>query len=199
MKKIAHILVFLISIHFTQAQVLNGTLTVNYGSFNITQDALSTVKEAGLDDTESETKIETIPADNLIGFILNPSTGLLGLPVSSEQNCTSAIYLYQVYINTVGAPANAVIKARTQTDSGIVYPPSLIDTFNLRSLTPNTVGADGDGYITIPNNPSLAKKVFEFKGCRTDIPIQFLISPSALTPGGNSTFQVFYTITATII
>ncbi len=198
MKKIL-LIALLLCFQIGFAQVLNGTLTVNNGSFNITQDAFSSVTEAGLDDTDSEGRIETIPQDNLIGFVLNDSTGVLGAPVTSEQNCTSAVYLYQVYIHTTGAPVNAVIEARTQTDSGVVYPPSIVDILNLRSLTPNTVGADADGYIPIPNNASQAQKVFEFRGCRTDIPIQFRVSPSVLTPGGNSSFQVFYTITATIL
>lgn len=199
MKKSMAFIFMFFSVQFIFSQVLSGTLTVNYGSFNLTQDVTNLVTEAGLDDTVSVNKIETLPEDNLIGFIIDESTGVGGAPVSSEDNCTSAVYLYQVYIHTTGAPVNSIIQARTQTNSGTVYPPSLVDTFGLRYLTPNTVGADPDGYITIPNDASQAKKVFEFTGCRTDIPIQFRLSPSVLANGGNSTVQVFYTITATVI
>ncbi|WP_341200444.1 hypothetical protein [Croceibacter atlanticus] len=197
MKTYLNIILFLAGIQLINAQVQDGTLDIN-GSPNFAQSI--TTMEAGLDDVE----LISSNTDPLVSFILNPTTNpITGVTTSSELNCET-VYLYKVFLHTVNAPQGAIVKAKTFDNSGQRFPlVSNYDTllpilqyFGPRNLTAETNGADADGFITIPNDASQAIKVFEFKGCRQDIPVEFRVSPNVFTPSGSSIFQVYYTITA---
>ena len=196
MKKIIYTLLISFATQLGFAQVQDGTLTIN-GTVDFSQ--IAATMEAGLDDTESFNSA----LQPELTFILNPTTNPFGGTTSSEQNCET-VYLYKVFIHTVNAPANAIIKAKTFDNSGQRFPlvsnydgllPAL-QYFGERDLTAETNGADIDGFITIPNDATQAIKVFEFKGCRQDIPIEFKVSADVFTPSSTSGFNVVYTITA---
>ncbi|RIA08553.1 hypothetical protein OE09_0368 [Flavobacteriaceae bacterium MAR_2010_72] len=196
MKQYLNYILFIIGIQFVTAQVQDGTLTIN-GTVDFSQ--VTATMEAGLNDTESFNSA----VQPELSFILNPTTSPLFGVTSSEQNCET-VYLYKVFIHTTGAPTGAIVKAKTFDNSGQRFPlVSVYDTllpvaqyFGPRDLTAETNGADADGFITIPNDATQAIKVFEFKGCRQDIPIEFKVSPDVFTPSGTSSFNVVYTITA---
>lgn len=201
MKKYLIAFVLLLSVHLIVAQVQDGTFTV-VGAPNLSQSV--TIMEAGLNDS-GNIDTSTIPE---LSFVLNPTYDMTGTIVvsNSEQNCET-VYLYKVFIHTVNAAAGVIVKAKTDANSGQRFPllstydglPPAGQYFGERDLFPETNGADVDGYITIPNDATQAIKVFEFKGCRENIPVDFRLSPDVSTPSGSSSFQVVYTITATAI
>ncbi|MFC4723265.1 hypothetical protein ACFO5O_13090 [Geojedonia litorea] len=197
MKNIYFIILVITCATFAHSQVQDGTLTLN-GAPNFSQ--IVAVMEAGLDDAE------IIPSDTepLLSFILNSTIDpITGLSTSAEENCET-VYLYKVFLHTVNAPTGAVIKAKTYDNSGDRFPlvsnydtlPPASQYFGQRDLTAETAGADIDGFITIPNDATQAIKVFQFKGCRENIPIEFRATPNVFTPSGSNLFQVVYTITA---
>lgn len=196
MKNTLLFLAFLICTHLGYAQILPGTITVSQGTVFLQQDTATAISEAGLDDTESNMKIETPVDATLMDFILDETNFLL----TSEVNCTANIFLYKVYIHTTGAPQNTVLEARTFENSGQRFPLSILydsaPVLGARDLLP----ANGANYIPIPNNNSgEATKIFEFKGCREQIPIQFRALPSVFATVGTQGFQIHYTVTATLI
>ncbi|PKA82622.1 hypothetical protein ATE92_0756 [Ulvibacter sp. MAR_2010_11] len=197
MRKFIPVLLFVISFQVT-AQVQDGTLTIN-GSPNYSQG--SPTMEAGLDD--SDPIISVIQPE--LAFILNPTINpITGVTTTSEQNCET-VYRYKVFLNTTNAPAGAIIQARTFANSGQRFPlaniydqlPPVLQYFGPRDLYPAT-SSDPDGYVTIPDDPTIAIKVFEFYGCRENIPIEFRIIPTVFNEAGTSNFDIFYTITATV-
>lgn len=197
MKKIIYTLLISFVTQFGSAQVQDGTLTIN-GTVDFSQ--LTATMEAGLNDVENFNSA----VEPELSFILNPTTNpLTGGTTSSEQNCET-VYLYKVFIHSINAPTGAIVKAKTFDNSGQRFPlvsnydgllPGL-QYFGPRDLAAETVGTDADGFITIPNDATQAIKVFEFKGCRQDIPIEFRVSPDVFIPSGTSNFDVVYTITA---
>lgn len=179
-------------------QVMDGTLTV---SDNINFSQVMATMEAGLNDTESFNG-DLQPE---VSFILNPTINpITGGTTSSEQNCET-VYRYKVFMHTQNAPDGIVVKARTFTNSGQRFPLvsnydqllPIFQYFGPRDLTPSPDG-DVEGYVTLPNDATQAIKVFEFYGCRENIPVEFKLSPSVLTPAGSSNFDVVYTITAQV-
>lgn len=172
-------------------EILPATLDVR-GMPSFIQNINDVVTEAGLDD--STVGFESNFDETLIDFVLDPV-----LLVPSITVCEGNVYLYKVYINTVNAPDNVIIEAKTTTNSGQRVPASSVyDILNIpfgpRGLTPE----NGGTYITVPNNPNQAIKIFEFVGCRTDIPIQYRIKPSVLAPAQVYDFDINFTITATL-
>jgi len=196
MKLILFFMSLLMSVLSGEAQILPGTITVSQGTVLFQQDMSTTVSEAGLDDTMSDAKIETALDATLIDFVLDETNFIL----TSEINCTANIFLYKVYIHTTGAPPNTILEVKTFENSGQRFPLSipydLVPVLGARDLIP----ADGTNYITVPNNnPANAIRVFEFKGCRQQIPIQFRALPSVLAAAETSVFQINYTVTATLL
>lgn len=195
MKKIFVLTVLLfLNYTFTQAQILPGTLDVS-GMPRFIQSIDDVVLEAGADDTT--VGFESNFDSTLIGFVLDP---LSTPPTSSELNCEANVYRYSVYINTVNAPANVILEAKTTFNSGQRFPTvSTYDDMPMQPLGPRDLTpSNGGNYIVVPNNASQAIKIMEFIGCRTDIPIQFRIKPSALTPAGTHNFEINYTVTASM-
>lgn len=191
-KSIILAIIVLLSSHYTQAQLLDGTLTVT-GSPSFIQSTNNIVLEAGVDDTT--VGFESAFDATRISFILNPI-----LLVPSTTVCQGNVFRYSVYINTVNAPANVIIEAKTTTNSGQRVPStSLYDTLLIKPLGPrNLTPANGGSYITVPNNASQAIKIMEFIGCMQNIPIQFRIKPSSLCPAGTYNIEINYTVTASL-
>ncbi|MGO4819847.1 MULTISPECIES: hypothetical protein [unclassified Flavobacterium] len=195
MKKIFVLTVLLfLNYSYTIAQILPGTLDVS-GMPSFIQTVDDVVLEAGADDTT--VGFESNFDSTIIGFVLDPRS----FPrISSALNCEANVYRYSVYINTLNAPANVILEAKTSFNSGqrfpavSIYDGSPIQPLGPRDLTPS----NGGNYIVVPNNASQAIKIMEFVGCRTDIPIQFRIKPSALTPAGTHNFEINYTVTASL-
>lgn len=178
----------------TKAQVLPGTLDVT-GIPNMVQTINDLVMEAGVDD--NTIGFETVINANEVSFTLDPYTNpITGITTTSEQNCTANIFRYSVYMFTQNAPQNVEILARTSMNSGVRFPMSspyddaIIQPLGPRDLTPENVG----DYVTIPNDGSVAIKVFEFVGCRQQIPVQFKVNPSSLAISEVSNFDIFYTV-----
>lgn len=194
MKK--YIILFMITMLVGQAkgQVLPGTLDVT-GFVNMVQSINDMVTEAGVDD--NTVGFETVINANELTFKLDPFTNpVTGFTTSSEQNCSTNIFRYSVFMFTDKAPDDVEILARTNFNGGIRFPASSpyddapIQPLGPRDLTPE----NGGSYIPIPNDASVAIKVFEFIGCRQDIPIQFKVKPSALADAKATDFDIFYTV-----
>ncbi|MEP5934265.1 MAG: hypothetical protein ABJ218_04055, partial [Winogradskyella arenosi] len=160
------------------------------------QDLSTMIDEAGLDDTMSNSKIETMFDATVIDFVLDETNFIL----TSEVNCTANIFLYKVYIHTTGLADDVILEAKTFENSGQRFPLSipydLVPVLGARDLIP----ANGTNYVVVPNNSAAdAIKIFEFKGCREQIPIQFRALPSVLAAAETSVFQINYTVTATLL
>ncbi|NLP59192.1 hypothetical protein [Lutibacter sp. B1] len=198
MKKYTLITIFLINTYLSFGQILPGTLDVS-GFPNISQTINDLVSEAGLDDTSVgfESNFDT----NLITFTLDP-TILMGITAAStEQNCDANVFRYSVYMYTSYVPDGFIIEAKTTFDSGFGLPAvSTYDTLPIQPLGPRGLTPENGGnYITIPRDGASAIKVFEFVGCREDIPIQFRIKPSVKVVGGNPVnFDVYYTVVGSL-
>lgn len=193
MKKLFILPLILLFSSTVLSQVLPGTLDVT-GMPTFIQSFDEIVREAGLDD--STVGFESEFDANLIGFVLNPQ-----LILGSELVCEANVFRYSVFIHTENAPANFILEARTSFNSGIRFPEvSNYDDLPSQPLGPRDLAPENGGnYIPVPNNGSQAIKVFEFIGCRIDIPIQFRIKASALAPAGNSNFQIFYTVVGSVM
>jgi hypothetical protein len=191
-KSIIIAIIVLLNLHHSQAQLLDGTLTVT-GSPSFIQSTNNVVLEAGVDDTT--VGFESAFDATRISFILNPI-----LLVPSTTVCEGNVFRYSVYINTVNAPANVIIEAKTTTNSGQRVPSvSVYDTLLIKPLGPrNLTPTNGGSYITVPNNASQAIKIMEFVGCMQNIPIQFRIKPSSLCPAGTYNIEINYTVTASL-
>tara|TARA_R110000796_G_scaffold71409_2_gene161957 strand:+ start:7048 stop:7647 length:600 start_codon:yes stop_codon:yes gene_type:complete len=198
MKNIYTIILLLSFSSLSFGQLLPGTLDVS-GFPNIIENINDLVMEAGED--ANTVGFESSIDANLIAFILDPTVNpITGFTTSSEQNCTANVFRYTVYMHTQNAPQNVEIQAKTTMNSGIRFPVnSPYDDLPVQPLGPRDLTPDnGGGYITIPNNGSAAIKVFEFVGCRQDIPIQFKVKASALAISGVSNFNIFYTVVGSL-
>lgn len=190
-------LTFISCLSFGQIQLLPGTLDVT-GMPNFTQTLSGTQMEAGADDATNgfETDIEEV----LISFTLNPSsTDMVGL-TSSEQNCNENVFRYEVYIHRSYNYdfEKTIFEAKSYSNSGDRFPlVSPYDSLLIKPLGPRNLNPENGGaYIQIPDDPSRAIKIMEFVGCRQNIPIQFRILPSTLSPAGITNLQIYYTIVA---
>ena len=202
MKKTIYICIFLLSTNLTYAQLetaaLPGTLNVS-GTPNVSQTINDLVSEAGEDD--KLTGIETEFDISLIGFVLDESTRL-GVTIPSDQNCSENVFRYAVYMHTTNAPQDVEIQARTMENSGERYPENAVyDDLLIRPLGDRSLSVENGGnYITIPNDGKAAIKVFEFIGCRENIPIQFKIKPSTKADAGTyNNMRIFYTVVGTTL
>jgi len=173
-------------------QLQQGTLDVS-GMPNFIQTISDVVQEAGIDDKSLgfETEIDATE----ISFTINASGG-----DSSSQLCEDNVYRYTVYMHRSYSYdfEKTVIQAKTYSNSGNRYPKSsAYDYRPVQAMGPRNLSPEQGGqYITIPDDPSRAIKVMEFIGCRTNIPIQFRILPSTLSPEGLSSIDIHFTVVA---
>lgn len=196
-KHILYLLIVLLSFA-SYGQLLPGTIDVT-GFPNVSQEFDDLVQEAGSDD--GEIGFESNFDASLVAFILDSSTNpLTGASVTSSRNCSENVYRYSVYMHTTNAPQNIMVEAKTTFNSGVRFPQItlydglLVKPLGPRDLTPENGGA----YIVIPNDGGAAIKVFEFIGCREDIPIQFRIKASSLANAGLSEMRVYYTVVGSL-
>ncbi|KYG82253.1 hypothetical protein [Roseivirga echinicomitans] len=200
MKNIYTIILLLSFSSLSFGQLLPGTLDVS-GFPNIVESINDLVMEAGED--ANTVGFESNIDASLISFTLDPTVApILGIPLtSSALNCSLNIFRYSVYMHTQNAPQNVEIQAKTTMNSGVRFPVNILyDNLLVRPLGPRDLTPEnGGGYITIPNNGNAAIKVFEFVGCRQDIPIQFKVKASALAISGASNFDIFYTVIGSIL
>ena len=201
MKKLIYLYVLLLSTTFGYAQldgaILPGTLTVE-GNPVFIQTINDLVMEAGEDD--NIIGFETEFNSSLIGFVLDESTRF-GITIPSDQNCSENVFRYIVYMHTINAPQNVEIQARSIDNGGNRFPTdALYDDLLIRPLGERDLTTENGGnYITIPNEGSAAIKVFEFIGCREEIPIQFKIKPSVKAIAGDYTaMKIYYTVVGSI-
>lgn len=181
-------------------QVLPGTLDVT-GMPNFIQSLTDVTKEAGQDD--KAIGFETNTDETLISFMLDPTSSPVTGVTSSEQNCSSNVFRYKVYIHRSYSYEfeKTLVEAKTYANSGMRYPEvSPYDNLPFQLLGPrDLIPENGGDYIPIPDDPSRAIKIMEFVGCRRDIPIQFRIQPSTLSPAGISNMEIYYTIVGSAI
>ncbi|WP_405379743.1 hypothetical protein [Maribacter sp. LLG6340-A2] len=196
MKKYILVLVAVLFSMTMKSQLLPGTLDVS-GFPNVSQGVDDLIEEAGLND--GEIGFESNFDASLISFKLD-SSGEFQFSTTSSENCSENVYRYKVFMHTTGAPQHMVIEAKTTFNSGVRFPQSaayddlVVKPLGPRDLTPE----NGGNYITIPNDGASAIKVFEFIGCREDIPIQFKIKASALAMAGISDLTVHYTVVGSL-
>jgi hypothetical protein len=192
MKKLIILITCLSLTQITYSQLLPGTLDVS-GMPSFIQSVDDVVMEAGLDDTT--VGFESNFDATIIGFVLDPL-----LLVNSELMCEANVFRYSVYIHTINAPAGLIFEAKTTFNSGLRFPTvSTYDSLPVQPLGPRDLTpSNGGSYIPVPNNGSQAIKIFEFVGCRTEIPIQFKVKPSVLVPGGLSNFDIYYTVVGSL-
>ncbi|MEQ9440304.1 MAG: hypothetical protein RIG62_14720 [Cyclobacteriaceae bacterium] len=184
--------------NISYGQILPGTLDVT-GFPSMSQTVEELVKEAGADD--NGVGFESTIDATLITFILDSSTDpITGATVTSSQNCSENIYRYSVYMHTVNAPQNMLVEAKTTFNSGVRFPTAILyDDLSSQPLGPRDLRPENGGaYIQIPNDGSTAIKVFEFVGCREDIPIQFRVKPSVLDVAGLKNLDVYYTVVGSL-
>lgn len=195
MKRTLITLAFFLTVCNLGAQILPGTLDVT-GMPNFRQTLADLVSEAGQDD--AGLGFETSIDETLLTYTLDPSIGPLNNAVTSEENCEQNIYRYKVFIHRSYnfAYEKTDIQVRTFTNAGIRYPENIAyDDLMVQPLGPrNLTPENGGQYISIPDDASQAIKIFEFVGCRTNIPLQFKILPSTLSPAGANNIEIFYTI-----
>ncbi|NKI25211.1 hypothetical protein HCG49_01380 [Arenibacter sp. 6A1] len=173
-------------------QLQQGTLDVS-GMPNFIQTINNVVQEAGIDDKSLGFETEMDATE--ISFTINALAIL-----SSSQLCAENVYRYSVYMHRSYSHdfEKTVIQAKTYSNSGNRYPKTIsydnrpAQAMGARNLSPE----QGGQYITIPDDPSRAIKVMEFIGCRTDIPIQYRILPSTLSPEGLSSIDIHFTVVA---
>ncbi|MEP2278744.1 hypothetical protein [Maribacter sp.] len=171
-------------------QLLPGTL---YGTAGPTysQTLGDLVSEAGEDD--GAIGYETGASEVQITFRLDPSTFQ-----SSAQNCSANIYKYKVFMHLQNAPTGLVLEARTFSNAGTRFPVSIpydaVPVNGTRDLYPE----NGGNYIVLPTDNTAAIKVFEFTGCRDNIPIQFRVAASVLSQPGATDTEIYYTVTGSI-
>ena len=171
-------------------QLLPGTL---YGTAGPTysQTLGDLVSEAGEDD--GTVAYETGASEVQITYRLDPGTF-----TSSAYNCSANVYKYKVFMHLQNAPVGLVLEARTFANAGTRYPLSInYDSFPLigpRNLYPE----NGGDYIILPEDNTAAIKIFEFIGCRDNIPIQFRVAASVLSEPGVSNTEIYYTITGSL-
>ncbi|MDO6743670.1 hypothetical protein Q4553_03735 [Tenacibaculum soleae] len=195
MKKHIITLIFILNTFFIFGQVLPGTLSVTGQPF-IIESTFELPTEAG--DGQSGIASESGINGQEISFVLNPT--LLGpIPTTSEQNCTANVYLYKVFMHTEAIPNGVLIEARASTGGTAVPALSPYDILNI-PFGPRAVTLENGGaYITLPDDGSQAIKVFEFVGCRENVPVQFRVkAKSKVSTDLISNVNIFYTITATI-
>ncbi|MEP2279300.1 hypothetical protein [Maribacter sp.] len=198
MKKYMIFLVYYLISWTTFGQLLPGTLDVS-GFPNVSQDMSELVEEAGLDD--GQIGFESNFDATLISFILDSSSSpILGFTTTSSENCSENVYRYKVFMHTSGAPQNIKVEAKTTFNSGIRFPQTAIyDGLPTQPLGPRDLTTENGGnYILIPNDGNAAIKVFEFIGCREDIPIQFRIEANSLAMAGISDMTVHYTVVGSL-
>ncbi|SHJ84404.1 hypothetical protein SAMN04487911_1448 [Arenibacter nanhaiticus] len=173
-------------------QLLPGTLDVS-GMPNFIQSVHDVIQEAGIDDKTLGFETEMDATE--ISFTINAA----GSQSASEQ-CAENIYRYSVYMHRSYSHdfEKTVIQAKTYTNSGNRFPKSIpYDNQPAQAMGPRNLSPEQGGqYITIPDDPSRAIKVMEFKGCRTDIPIQYRILPSTHSPEGLSSIDIHFTVVA---
>lgn len=195
MKKTLLIIVIIFLSENTNAQILPGTLEVS-GMPDFSQSPLDLVSEAGLDDITAG--FESVIDASQVGFTLDP----LLLPfTTSEVMCEGNVYRYTLYIHTQNIPKDVQIAARTFVNSGSRFPEvSTYDDLPVQPLGPRDLTpANGGAYVTLSNNANEAVKILEFIGCRTQIPIQFKINPSVLAEATSNSFEIYYTIVASLM
>ena len=192
MKKIL-LFLSIITSSWIHAQLLPGTMNVS-GMPAFIQNIDDVVREAGLDDTV--TGFESAIDSNLISFTLDPL-----LLLNSEVMCNENVFRYSVYVHTQNLPANLQIEARTYMNSGARFPEvSIYDLLIIQPLGPRDLTpSNGGDYIPVPNDGSQAIKIFEFVGCRTDIPVQFRIKASSKFAGGTGNFNIVYTVVGSLL
>ena len=195
MKQISILTAFLLFGSFIYGQILPGTLNVT-GMPNFTQSLSDVVTEAGQDD--KDTGFETDFDATVISFILDPTSAPITGVTDSEQNCSANVFRYKVFVHRSYSFEfeKTIIEAKTYANSGNRFPTlSDYDNLPMQPLGPRDLYPENGGeYIPIPDNPSQAVKIMEFIGCRTDIPIQFRILPSTLSPAGTNNIEIYYTI-----
>ena len=171
-------------------QLLPGTLYGTAGP-SYSQTLGDLVSEAGEDD--GAIAYETGASEVTITFRLDPSTFR-----TSAQNCSANVYKYKVFMHLQNAPQGLVLEARTFSNAGNRYPAripyDLLPVNGPRDLYPE----NGGDYIPIPEDNTAAIKLFEFTGCRDNIPIQFRIAASVLSEPGASNTEIYYTVVGSV-
>ena len=200
MKHILNILILFFFVSSGFGQILPGTLDVT-GMPNLRQTFADVTTEAGQDD--KDVGFESDFDATIINFVLDPTSSPITGVTSSEENCSANIFRYKVFIHRSYSYEfeKTIIEAKTFANSGNRFPAvSPYDNLIVQPLGPRDLFPENGGsYIEIPDDPSQAIKIMEFIGCRTDIPIQFRIQPSTLSPAGISNIEFYYTIVGSVM
>jgi len=200
--------------------ILPGTLTITSNQLNFTTNATNPIPlEAGSDALLVD---ESLSAS--LDFKLDTQrVGLLGLVVlGPEYVCLTNLYDYDVYMSTANFPQvgseNVKLEARITDGTGQLFPTSLpparlvtgllrllgLSAFNqgLYTAYTNTViaqaatPANGGAWIVLPPDTETPVKVFSFRGCRTNMQVEFRLTVNSVNYSVPD-FSVNYFISAT--
>ena len=190
--------------------------TVAQYSLQYQTKATNTPIEAGLDAS-----LVDVSQEAYLDFKLDSQIVSL-VTVTSDVVCMSNLYDYDVYMSIGNFPQinlnDVKIEARVVNSSGTIYPSTLptpglsLSVLNLLGLTAldqtvfnayeaavigNAVTpAQGGSWIQLPDQSQTPIKVFSFRGCRTDMEVEFRFTVNNVIYSVPD-FQVNYFVVAT--
>ncbi|MCT4700000.1 hypothetical protein [Tenacibaculum haliotis] len=156
--------------------------------------ATNTPLEAGLD-----AGLVDVSQKAYLDFKLDSQTVLVILNVDDDVICMSNLYDYDVYMSTQDFPqtnlSDVKIEARVVNSSGTIYPSTLptpglsgavlgllglsalnqtvFDAYEAAVIGNAVTPAQGGSWIQLSDESQTPIKVFSFRGCRTDLEVEF--------------------------
>jgi len=202
--------------------ILPGTLTVTNGQLNFNTNSTNPVPvEAGLNATlQDKSQIA-----NLSFRLDTQRVGFLGLVVlGPEYICLTNLYDYDVYMSTANFPQigndNAKIEARITNGTGQIFPTalppsglvlgllrllglsafnqSLYNAYTATVIQKAAVPANGSEWIVLPPDTNAPVKVFSFRGCRTNMRVEFRLTVNNVVYNVPN-FSINYYVNATAL
>ena len=195
--------------------------TVAQYSLQYQTKATNTPIEAGLDaslvDVSQEAYLDFKLDSKIVSIV---GVGLV--TVTSDVACMSNLYDYDVYMSTGNFPQinlnDVKIEARVVNSSGTIYPSTLptpvpstdvLSFLGLSALNQTVFNAyeaavignavtpaQGGSWIQLPDQSQTPIKVFSFRGCRTDMEVEFRFTVNNVIYSVPD-FQVNYFVVAT--
>ena len=190
--------------------------TVAQYSLQYQTKATNTPIEAGLDAS-----LVDVSQEAYLDFKLDSQIVSL-VPVTSDVVCMSNLYDYDVYMSIGNFPQinlnDVKIEARVVNSSGTIYPSTLptpvpstdvLSFLGLSALNQTVFNAyeaavignavtpaQGGSWIQLPDQSQTPIKVFSFRGCRTDMEVEFRFTVNNVIYSVPD-FQVNYFVVAT--
>lgn len=174
--------------------LVSGMMVVNGTPF-ISQQISDLITEAGENDNS---EIFSFSNAHEVSMYVDPA-GLI-IPGTVEEACSSNVFKYTLYANVENAPTGVEISAKTEVNGGQRYPlNSPYDVLPNKPLGERDLTAENAGqYIVLPSDPNSAIKIAEFVGCRENIPIQYRVKASLLSPAEISSLNIKFSVVGSV-